>query len=225
MVDLVTPAGNPAGRFPADKHAALDAVFAEAAPLTPGEVEIPDTPGKMSRADALVWALGELDSYSQINRHNYKDKEKTKSENRKTASELAAMWGIAAGALDKIIQAFEAKENTARFDLPEQIRDSLMHFARQEASRSGGFLNYPLEIDRIILDGKELSVTEFHEVRQLDQNIEGLFQLRRWARQAECSGGACEACTEQRRYPRDEASRERTGALGHGDGIGIQYLR
>ena len=53
-----TSTGNPAGRFPPEKHKVLDAVFAAAQPL-PSEVEIPGE-GKKSGAEALVWALGGL---------------------------------------------------------------------------------------------------------------------------------------------------------------------
>src|SRR3954453_11197483 len=95
--------GNPAGRFPPEKHQALDAVFAEAAPLKPGKLEVPGE-GEMSRAEALVWALGELDARFQINLSNRKESEKT-------ASELASIFGVAAGGLDTAIKALQLNED------------------------------------------------------------------------------------------------------------------
>jgi hypothetical protein len=48
----------------------------------------------------------------------------------------------------------------------------------------GGFLNHPPEIESLIFEGDEIRRSEFHEDRQLHDAIEGIFQIRSWARQA-----------------------------------------
>jgi hypothetical protein len=143
----------------------------------PGEIEIPGE-GRMTGVEGLVWALGKLDQHFQRNRLNYK-------KNEKPPGELADKLGVAARALDKVVQALELKEDVVRFGLPRQPRAGLTYFARQEAMRTGGFPDHPPESDRITLGGEEFIFPELHEDRQLDQNIRGLFEIRRWLRQAE----------------------------------------
>jgi len=174
----LTPAGNPAGKFPPDKDAALDAVFAAAKPFNPGEVAICVDGGEMSasRADALIWALSKLDTHAQLN--HLADAELV-------PNKLSLRFHAIAVAADELLKKLGANRNAARFGVPDQIREGLKRFAEQEAMERGGFLNHPPEIDSWILDGEEIRRSEFHEDRQLQDNIDGVFQIRRWARQAE----------------------------------------
>jgi len=152
-----TPAGNPAGRFLAGQYADLDRVFAAAAPLTPCEV------------DALIWALGELDSYVQINSLAAEDL---------TASKLFLKFHAIARAADELLQKLGIAEDMGYLSLPEQIRYGLKHFAEEEAKKMvGGFPNHPPETRRTVVDDEEVCYTVFHAERQLQQNIEGISQL------------------------------------------------
>ena len=176
----VTPAGNPAGRFSPEQYTALDRVFAAAfdaaASLPSDQVEIPNIPGKMSRSDALVLALGELDLYVQSNSLVAGDF---------TASKLSKKFHAIASAADKLLRTLEITEDAGLLSLPEQIRYGFKYFAEKEAEEFGGFSNHPPEIRRTVVDDEEVCYKVFHPERQLQQNIEGISQLLRWARQAE----------------------------------------
>src|SRR4051794_23966160 len=142
----LTSTGYPVGRFPREKHADLDAVFAAAEPL-PDEVEIPGE-GKMSGADALVWALGELDTYRQL---NFLEAEKlTPSKLRKRLHALVSAVGV-------VLQEFEIEGNISRFGWHEQLRNGLQAAARREAERIGGFPNYPPRTTPNPTGGKEIT--------------------------------------------------------------------
>lgn len=183
-MDHLTPAGNPAARFPPEKHVALDAVFAAAEPFLPGEVALRGLRGADGmplmgrRADALVWALDELRPWAVLN---------ILSDADLVPSKLFKRFHAIAAAADNLLNTLGATENEARFGLPDQIRSGLQYFAALEAKKTAGFLNHPPEMIRVTGDDEQLS---FHVDRQLQQNIEGLFQIRRWARQAEDSAKA-----------------------------------
>jgi len=159
-----TPAGNPAGRFLAGQYADLDRVFAAAAPLTPCEV------------DALIWALGELDTYVQLNSLAAGDL---------TPSKLSRRFRDIERTAKELLQKLGGAEDIGYLSLPEQIRYGLKHFAEEEAKKVvGGFPNHPPETRRTVVDDEEVCYTVFHAERQIQQNIEGISQLSRWARQA-----------------------------------------
>ena len=170
-----TPAGNPAGRFPAESHAALDEVFAAAAPLASGEVDIPNSSEKMSRAEALIRALGELDKHVQLNSIIAGDL---------PASELCLKYHAIVAAAKKLLQKLEISGGAGSLGMPEQVRKGLENFAEQEAMGMGGFENHPPQIHRNPFDEEDY-FTDFHPERQLQQNIEGIAQLLGLARQAE----------------------------------------
>jgi hypothetical protein len=160
------------GRFPREKYDELDAVFAAAEPL-PAEVEIPGV-GKKSSADALVWELGELDTYCQLNRLEAK---------KLTPSKLSKRLHAIVSAVGIILQELKIEGNFTRFGWQEQLRNGLQAAARREAERIGGFPNHPPRTILDLMGDKE--ITEYHEDRQFDQNIEGFFQILRWAREWE----------------------------------------
>ena len=177
MADL-TPAGNPVGRFSAEQHAALDRVFAAAEPLEPDKI------------DALIWALGELDRYVQLN---------GLAATELTPSELSIKFRAIASAAEELLQKLAITE------VPwKQIRGILEHFAREAAKKNaGGFPNYPPKIIRIP-NNEEYNFVRFYEDRQLQQNIEGIVQICEWARQAEeAAKGARRATKYARKDPKE----------------------
>ena len=200
----LTLGGNPAGQFPPCKDAALDAVFATAKPFDPGEVPIRVDGEEIfaPRADALVWALGELETHARLNR--LADAELVPTGLRKRFHAIAA-------AADKLLKALKADRNAARFGVSEQIREGLKHFAEQDAREAGGFLNHQPESGSVIFEGEEITLTEFHEDRQLQDNIEGVFQISRWARQAEAL-----ARLEQKGRPGSTTSDQSYAVVGKG---------
>lgn len=171
------PDGNPGGRFPPEKYAALAAVLAAAKPFNPGEVAIcvDGRETSVSRADALIWALGKLDTHAQLNHL---------ADSEQVPNKLSRRFHAIAAAAHALLKKLGADQNAARFGVPEQIREGLKLFAEQEATERGGFRNHPPEIDSAIFDGEEIKRREFHEDRQFQDNIEGIFQIRSWARQA-----------------------------------------
>src|SRR3954453_3855264 len=131
----LTPAGNPVGRFSAEQYAALDQVFAAAAPLEP------------DKTDALIWALGELDAYVQLN---------GLAAEELTASELFRRFRDIERTLNDLLQKLGIAKDMGDLSLPEQIRNGLKHFAEEEAKKVGGFPDHPPEIRRTIVDDEEV---------------------------------------------------------------------
>ena len=154
----LTPAGNPAGLFSAEQYAALDSVFAAAAPLTPGDIE------------ALIGELGDLDKYVQLN---------GLAATEFTPSELSLRFHAIASVADELLQKLGITDV-----MPHQIRNGLEYFAKQDAMKNAGsFSNHPSKFIHVPCN-EECSFTRFYEDRQLQQNIEGILQIREWARQA-----------------------------------------
>jgi hypothetical protein len=189
----LTPAGNPAGRFSAEQYATLDAVFAAAAPLTPGEVE------------ALIEALGTLDVFCQLN---------GLAATELTPPELSDRFHAIASAADELLQKLGVA------DMPKQIRNGLEYFARQDAMKNvGGFPNHPPKIIPVPSD-EEYSLTRFYEDRQLQQDIEGVFQIREWARQAEAANKLASRRTNK---TSTEAARAREDLINSNMGKGPEF--
>jgi hypothetical protein len=124
-LNSLTTAGNPAGEFPPDKHAALDAVFTAA-----GDCD----------ADALVYALGELRLHFQLN---------LLAKPELVLSKLALQFHAIGAAANDLIKKLKAVETAARFGLPEQIREGLKTSADREA---GGTENVEFDADTELQD-------------------------------------------------------------------------
>jgi hypothetical protein len=110
----LTLGGNPAGQFPPDKDAALDAVFAAAKPFNPGKVAIRVDGEEIlaPRADALVWALGELETHARLN---------SLADAELVPTGLFKRFRAIAAAADKLLKALGADQNASRSGLPEQF--------------------------------------------------------------------------------------------------------
>ena len=75
----------------------------------------------------------------------------------------------------------EQKKHSRR----KQILRSLEYFAEQEAEKAGGFPDYPPETTRVRWGDEEYSWTNYRQGEKLQQSIQGVISISRWARQAE----------------------------------------
>ena len=82
---------------------------------------------------------------------------------------------------------------------------------------AGGFPNHPSKIIHIPFN-EECSFTRFYEDRQLQQNIEGILQIREWARQAKEA-----AKRASKRKGKEEGTREMDELARSGMQKGLEF--
>jgi hypothetical protein len=156
------------GRFPSEK---ITPVIEAAAPIPPGTIQgLDGVTG--CRAEAIVRRLEWLDTSIKMDQQHEGDR---------SPSGLKKKFHAIAAAANKLLEALEVNENADPAAMSRQVYNALRWYADQEAELIGGFSNHP-PIRQPADDGASV---EFNGDRQLEDNVEGVRQVRDWARQAE----------------------------------------